>query len=217
MNQMFKVNDIYRYLRIGLAASILAAVFAVSSIGLAQPQPTDGIVGWSEVLQLPETLDSSAAVTSAGWIYVLGGRNAQEQPVATVRRAQTNPDGSISTWLTSGSLPQAVFGHTAALFNGRIYVVGGYSQSGYRADVFVTTIHSDGSLGAWSAATSLPSGQERATHTTVAANGFLYVIGGYRNTAILGNVWRAPIRPMDRWGHGLPIHRCQRLSIAPAP
>jgi len=195
VNQMFEVNDIYRCLRIGLAASVFAALFAVSSIGLAQPQPTDGIVGWSEVLQLPETLDSGAAVTSADWIYVLGGRNAQEEPVATVRRAQINPDGSIRAWLTSGSLPLAVFGHTAVLFNGRIYVVGGYNQNGYRADVFVSKINSDGSLGGWSATTPLPSEQGRATHAIIAANGFLYVIGGYRNTTIMGNIWRAPIRP----------------------
>jgi hypothetical protein len=55
----------------------------------------------------------------------------------------------------------------------------------------VAPIHSDGTLGNWSATTNLPAG--RYGHASVALDGYLYVIAGFGDTALLGDVMYAPI------------------------
>jgi N-acetylneuraminic acid mutarotase len=64
------------------------------------------------------------------------------------------------------------------VYNGRVYLAGGEGPSGsIRTTVYYATFQADGSLSAWSTATSLP--QPRHYHAMVEANGYLYTIGGY--------------------------------------
>jgi len=95
----------------------------------------------------------------------------------------TTPTSPIGDWITTTtSLPQA-FGHApAVVYNGRVYMAGGEGPSGsVRTTVYYATFQADGSLSAWSTATSLP--QPRHYHAMAEANGYLYLIGGGQSSA----------------------------------
>ncbi len=72
-------------------------------------------------------------------------------------------------------------------------MTGGHAADGtFKSDVFVATINSDGTLGAWSAIISLPNGV--AAHASVAYNGYLYVLGGAKDsTGPTNQLFIAPI------------------------
>jgi len=83
-------------------------------------------------------------------------------------------------------LPQALLSHTAVTLNGRIYVAGGVSnvggitgQGGFLNNIYYcATINSDGTLGAWQAASPMPEFLGLGLHAAAAYNGRLYVLGG---------------------------------------
>ena len=82
-------------------------------------------------------------------------------------------------WVQTTSLPDAYVGQTLVYSSNYLYQAGGSSDTyGYASgsNVFYAQVHSDGTIGAWMNATSLPVAV--FTHASVAANGFVYVIGG---------------------------------------
>ena len=104
-------------------------------------------------------------------------------------------DALLRTWSPTTPLATARYAHAAVVYNDRVYVLGGDQGRGLQLnDVQVAPILSDGSLGNWSSTTSFPI--VRAGLTSVAANGYLYVLGG-GNTASeqIANVDYAPINP----------------------
>jgi hypothetical protein len=100
--------------------------------------------------------------------------------------------GTLGSWSPTSSLPAARVFHSLARHNGFMYLVGG-SQDGSEAvtDVWFCAMNADGSVGSWTSTTSLPS--ERFWHTTLAYNGFLYVVGGFSGTTMLDEVLYAPL------------------------
>ena len=86
-------------------------------------------------------------------------------------------DGTIGSWNRATSLPSSRDLHTSVVYNGYLYVIGGYTSSTtYSTEVYYAPLNPNGTLGSWSSTTSLPSG--RYSHTSVVYNGYLYVIGG---------------------------------------
>lgn len=76
----------------------------------------------------------------------------------------------------AGSLCRSI----ARLFIKFLYQAGGGSYtsgSGDSENVFYAQVQTNGTIGAWKSATLLPEGVE--FHAGLAANGFLYVLGGY--------------------------------------
>ncbi len=70
--------------------------------------------------------------------------------------------------------------HTSVAYNGYLYVIGGIykvTPFTFKNDVQYAKINSDGTVGAWTATNSFTT--PRSGHTSVAYNGYLYVIGGY--------------------------------------
>ncbi|MBK9233417.1 MAG: hypothetical protein IPO15_21880 [Anaerolineae bacterium] len=151
---------------------------------------------WTARTALPQLLDSAAAASVGDWLFVIGGRDAQGNSLAAVRRARINADGSIGAWQTLvNALPKGLYGHSATVSNHRIYVIGGYASGAYERAVYVASVNpTDGSLGAWQATAALPVGQERMTHAAVATGEHIYVLGGYRVSAALDTVCRSHIQ-----------------------
>src|SRR5688572_8737688 len=85
--------------------------------------------------------------------------------------------GSLGSWSPTTALPVAFTGQPTVAHNGYLFLVGG-SPDGYSAEsgCFTAALGAGGSVGSWAATTALPS--ERASHSTVAYNGFIYAIGG---------------------------------------
>lgn len=81
---------------------------------------------------------------------------------------------SSQTWTTGASMPTARTEVAGAVLDGKIYVIGGYDESGKTTDVVEVY---DPLTDRWSRASSLPEPEDHAAAAT--NNGKLYVVGGY--------------------------------------
>jgi hypothetical protein len=86
-------------------------------------------------------------------------------------------NGTLGAWTGTTDLPEARYANTAVVHGGFVYTMGGLGEFFDLVTVVrYAALNSDGSLGSWSATTDLPAG--RAMHSSVAYNGFVYVIAG---------------------------------------
>ena len=143
-----------------------------------------GISSWTSLNALPLALRDHAVVIGINFIYVLGGRTDSGSPIDAIYYASINSDGTIGSWqVSSVSLPQAIWGHTAHYVNGYIYVVGGTNLTNEATaidSVYYANVYPNGNLSEFSATSSLP--QTRNGHTMVTYDSKLFVIGGYDST-----------------------------------
>ncbi|PWT92924.1 MAG: hypothetical protein C5B54_02695, partial [Acidobacteria bacterium] len=124
----------------------------------------------------PVTIDPSIVVTTTA--DFLSGNDEgmiSFDTDAISRGVQTG--GTIGDWNLTTSLNPGRSNHTSVAYNGYLYVIGGGENGGFLNDVQYASINSDGTLGSWNITTSFSTA--RYGHTSVAYNGFLYVIGGY--------------------------------------
>ena len=163
------------------------------------PASDTGAVGaWTAQPNLPEAVYYHTSATVNGFVYVLGGFHYTDAAGVVVSnvvyRAKVNADGTLGAWQTDTSLPQPVFFPSAAAWNGRVYVTGGWNGSALISSVYSAQVNADGSLGPWVAQKSLP--QAVYTHAAV-SNGTLYVLGGTVNGGadIQNTVYFASINP----------------------
>lgn len=150
---------------------------------------SDGSVGsWTAGTALPQHRSRNTTIVLNGYIYIIGGGDSFSTFASTVYYAKLKSDGSIGTWTTSSNaLPGARKLHTSVTANGYIYVIGGESGSGTRVNtVYYAKQNADGSTGAWTATTSLPT--VLSEHNSIVSNGYLYVIGGNDGTGYLSTI-----------------------------
>jgi len=158
---------------------------------------------WIETSPLPMGLTGHQLVELSAYIYCVGGRSDDSQSaVDTVYYAPVNGDGSIGAWAAATSLPQELACHGAAVYDGRVYVWGGWTF-GYPTvnTCYYADQNPDGSLGAWvTSAVTIPDNTDVDPQGTqmdafgrgdMIYNGVLYIIngewdnglpGGYGNT-----------------------------------
>ena len=141
----------------------------------------------------PIVIDPSIVVTSAGDFAT--GNNEGDIAFNTTNNSISTgglTGGSISAgWTATTSLPAATDQATSVVYNGYIYEIGGYNGSAALATVDYVPINANGTLGSWTATTSLPTGTDNAT--SVVYNGYVYEIGGYNGSAVVATVDYAPI------------------------
>ncbi len=103
---------------------------------------------------------------------------------------------AIAEWIPTSTLPLGLTGIQLVFLNGYIYTIGGRSDASPRAvdNVFFARVNADGSLGPWSATTSLPA--PRAMTGVATYNNRIYVWGGWDNNFTTRNTcWYAPQNP----------------------
>ncbi|OHA48107.1 MAG: hypothetical protein A2806_00510 [Candidatus Terrybacteria bacterium RIFCSPHIGHO2_01_FULL_48_17] len=152
--------------------------------------PTVGQPGtWTTTTQLPLVRSRHSAVLLDSYIYAMGGLGADDSEgsaQSAIYFAQPNAStGQVASWTLTQSLPAQRSRGGATVLNGYIYFIGGTDSSGNStATVFFSKQTSDGTgnLEPWSSTTSLPSNRGRLA--TVAANGYLYVLGGSNSSAV---------------------------------
>lgn len=147
------------------------------------PASDAGAVGaWTAGAPLPEAVYYHAGAAVNGHLFVLGGyhyTDADGMVVSNVvYRSKIGADGVAGAWQTATALPEPVFFPSAAVWNGRIYVTGGWNGVALVNRVYAAEVNEDGSLGPWTAQKSLP--EAVYTHAAV-TNGVLYVLGGTVN------------------------------------
>lgn len=62
-------------------------------------------------------------------IYIIGGWDTNQKPLDDVQYAGILGNGNIGTWKTTTPFPRKVYGHTAIVHNGYLYVMGGGTRS----------------------------------------------------------------------------------------
>ncbi len=120
------------------------------------------------------------SVVYNGYLYIIGGWNGtnyyndiQYLPIGQGRASPATQQAAAYTTVR--------YAHTSVAYNGYMYIIGGCSASAgacstQQNDVQYLPINSDGSVGTSVATTSFTTA--RAGHTSVAYNGYLYIIGG---------------------------------------
>ncbi|PIU18139.1 MAG: hypothetical protein COT18_11055, partial [Elusimicrobia bacterium CG08_land_8_20_14_0_20_59_10] len=120
--------------------------------------------------------------------------------------AEHNPGGlSHGAWSNGTGLPEAVYGHAAAVAGDLLFITGGYDGVAYKSAVWYAPLSAEGAVGAWTQTRSLPAA--RYAHSAAALRGRLYVIGGY-NGSPRAEVWSAPISSsgaLGEWVEEIPL------------
>ena len=169
----------------------------------------DGTVGdttntnWTTIATnpLPATLahhamaeaDDTNSLVPLGkrFIYVIGGQvNATDAGgTNTVYVASVDSNtGAVGTWTTlTTTLPQPLFGLSATVHNGYLYVAGGVNTNGVPVgSIYSAQVNADGTLGSWTtSANSLPT--PRAFGKMFVFGGIIYYINGDQNSSIPPN------------------------------
>ncbi len=133
---------------------------------------------WANFTNLPVGRYGHTASVYNGKIYVTGGAVNGSTQTNTVYIGTFGPADSYITWTTGPPLLTEVRYASSAIYNRRLYVVGGYGASNVlQSTIAYATIAEDGTLGSWNT-TSLP--EARGNHSVIISRGFMYVIGGLK-------------------------------------
>ena len=158
--------------------------------------------------------DSHTTVAYNGYLYLIGGwhsasdtacTTSANQYCADVQYAPLSSSGSIGAWhFTHNStddgttfvagLPAPRSYHSSVAYNGYLYVLGGSTNGTYQNSVYYAPINTNGTVGAWSTTSSFINGRHHLT--SLAYNGYMYIIGGCSQTfcaTVYNDVQFAPI------------------------
>ena len=134
---------------------------------------TAGTWSTTAIPALPEERSSHSSVVVDGKIYVIGGFTGLSSTVSpSVLVFDTANPGA--GWVASASLNTPRYGHSSVVFNGKIYVIGGYDGITYFNSVEVFDPANPGA--GWVPGPSLNFA--RYSHSSVVLNGYIYTTGG---------------------------------------
>lgn len=146
----------------------------------AQAQVFDPASGrWSAIADAPTARNSAASAVIDGRLYVVGGRQALQQPDGTLRQVNVPNlevyDPASGRWSTRAPMPQARGGLAAAAWGGRLYVFGG-EQWVPAQKVFADGWVYDPRTDRWAGLPPLPTPRHGLGAATVGNR--IHVIGG---------------------------------------
>ena len=139
---------------------------------------------WQTATSLTGSRVASAIYIINGYLYVTAGSDS----VATSQYAQINTDGSIGQWQITESITNGRGGISSAVDGTRVYVAGGSGNNGASpyADIQYTTPATPGELATETTLADFDSSSNgHWLGTSIAYNGFIYVIGGSTSTSAL--------------------------------
>ncbi|MCZ6735703.1 MAG: hypothetical protein O7C65_07940 [Planctomycetota bacterium] len=158
-------------------------LFSGDKVFYAQVTGPGTIAAWVETTTaLPALSFFHAAAAWDDKLYVLGGQHwdgAGLVVASNVYYSQIGNNGVPGAWQTMTPLPEPLYLHSVVVWNGRIYVTGGWTDAGLSNRVYSAEVNPDGTLGSWVSLLNLP--EAIYTHAAVVANGRVYVLGGVIN------------------------------------
>lgn len=172
--QFYGVYGGYAYIG-GGSANIGGSNDAVGDTQYAQIN-ADGTLGaWRSSTNMNTERFSGGTALYKGRMYGVGGTESGTG-YRSVQYATIDPAGVTGDYTTTTSLSSSRYMHDSVVYNGRLYILGGY-VSGVRSNsVEYATVNSDGTIGSWSSTTSFTTA--RRYLAAVAWNGYMYVLGG---------------------------------------
>jgi hypothetical protein len=184
---------------------ILAGLVALNFYSGFSGSPNPG--GWRAGPAYPLTIGASpgvlgqSCVDSAGYVYCIGGEDANDTPTASVYFAPVS-DSGLGNWsLSANPYPTPIVFQSCAASSGFVYCVGGVHDTlgSDTAASFYSTLSPAG-VGAWSAGTPFPIPADALSCVT--SSGDIYCVGGENETSgasattqISRSVWFAPVSP----------------------
>lgn len=139
-------------------------------------------ISWSTTSSLVTGRRFAGVAAYNNHLYIVGGQtNASLNGEQSVEYATINPNGSLSTWATTTSIPTAGrWGATVLQNNGYLYLIGGASTTTAAATVQYIKINSDGTLASSWVTTSSFTRARMAFGGNFATiyNGYLYITSG---------------------------------------
>lgn len=125
----------------------------------------------------PFSIDPSVVVTSSADFS--SGNTAGNIDVGNGDITRGNlTGGALGNWNATKSLPAARNEHSSAVYNGYIYVMGGIQGTATVNDVYYAPLSDTGQVGAWQSDSAINLPGPRRFQSSVAYDGYLYVIGG---------------------------------------
>ena len=113
-----------------------------------------------------------------GHVLVVGGSGPQQTPHATTQLADVGSDGTLSAWEPGPTLPAPRSHHAGAVYNDRIWLIGGFTTNqAPLSDVLVSEHAEDGTPTSWRTVTTLADPPWTAA-ATVYGDGLLLIGGG---------------------------------------
>lgn len=154
---------------------------------------SDGTLStWSAGANLPGVLSKSQLVVTTNRAYLLGGANGATS-LNVIYTATIDVNGTLSSFTSSGTLPQTLHSSRAFVTRSRVYLLGGMSAGVASNKVFSAPINLSGTLGSWTQGTNLPEavyeGQVISTLNRV------YLIGGHNGASKVNKIHTAVINP----------------------
>lgn len=153
----------------------------LGSILMDKNSPSDS----QENNPLPVVLANHHIFTNRNYVYSVGGDTTISDTsviVNTVYRAQIDSTGKLSPWSTYGTYPINIAGGSCVYTKDYVYILGGanyYASNSYVTGVtscYRASLNSNGSIGNWSAVSSLPVAIGY-TSACVVGN-YIYLFGG---------------------------------------
>ncbi len=175
----------------------------VDTVYYCSVNPNGTIDSWHSTTSLPDDRWQTVALAYGGYVYFLGGESSPGPTwQSEVWYAEIQADGSLSAWLSTTSLPRGMGGHGGFEWNGRLYVLGGWTGYGFRRETYFAEVQPDASLGSWTSTSLLPEARGHGI-AAVAHNGYAYALGGQgSDLADKADVWYAKINSdgtIDPW------------------
>lgn len=163
-------------------ASLCLLVLPVSTQSV-EPEPDRGV--WRTAAPAPTKRTEVAVVTLRDKIYVVGGF---EQPGFSnllnlaITASVEEYDPSTDRWTTKAAMPVGLHHGGIGVTGGRLYVIGGYTQSGLGVWQPAATVYAyDPATDTWAERAPMPTA--RGALSVTEHEGKLYAIGGYDRKA----------------------------------
>lgn len=157
---------------------------------LTAPIQTNSVGTWAKQPDIPAGVYAPCVVCSGGFLYVLGGLTTLVPAASTATySASLGADGSVGAWTAQAVLPAGTGFGSAVVVGTKVYVAGGQSSGVLTSAVYSATLNADGTIGAWSAETSLP--RALSGGKMIYINGWLLYTGGTDGTVVRPEVWGA--------------------------
>jgi hypothetical protein len=136
--------------------------------------------------------------------YTIVGKAGNGKPWQNQYDINTENFSDIMNTRTIQALPGVLGGAATFVTKNRVYVYGGFNGSSHVGTGYTAQINADGTLGAWAAATTLPT--VYAYSTAVVTKNRVYLLGGYiNNSTATNNIFVADINAdgtIGTWSNG---------------
>jgi N-acetylneuraminic acid mutarotase len=198
-------------MRRALVLAVALALFAGGCLGAQTrsraPLDPDAPGRWESRRTMTWGRQEAAVAAVGGQVYVIGGFGSTAEPLDTVEAY----DPATDQWRTVAPLPIAIHHPAAAVVDGRLFVVGGYTGGRVRWTPLGTMFEYEPAQNSWRGRAQMPT--PRGGLAVAVVDGRLYALGGAADRVT--NAHEVYDVAADRWSpaNGMPTARDHLAAV----